>query len=172
MAEMLTIGEAAALAGVTASAIRFYERRGLLTPDAWSSGQRRYTTPTVRRLVFIRMLQDAGLALDEIDGILHASTVDEWKPIAERRLRALDGEIQQLQHARELLAGALLCRYDHPATECRIMGAEIDRRLMPSLPIGGERVSVAGLLSESSSRPRHAVPVQYRSRSGIMRAWR
>ena len=31
--------------------------------------------------------------------------------------------------AREVLAGALLCRFDHPATDCKIMGAEIDRRL-------------------------------------------
>jgi hypothetical protein len=42
---------------------------------------------------------------------------------------ALDEQIAQLQHARELLAGALWCRFDHPATDCKIMGAEIDRRL-------------------------------------------
>jgi hypothetical protein len=34
-----------------------------------------------------------------------------------------------LQQARAYLSGALLCRYDHPATDCKIMGAEIDRRL-------------------------------------------
>ena len=75
------------------------------------------------------MLQDAGLALDEIDGILNAATSTEWKAIAAVRLDVLDDEIARLQHAREYLAGALLCRYDHPATDCRIMGAEIDRRL-------------------------------------------
>ena len=75
------------------------------------------------------MLQDAGLALDEIDSILHAADVAEWKAIGARRLAALDEDIAQLQHAREILAAALLCRYDHPATDCRIMGAEIDRRL-------------------------------------------
>jgi DNA-binding transcriptional MerR regulator len=82
--------------------------------------------------VFIGMLQDAGLALDDIGGILHAATVAEWKAIASRRLTALDEQIAQLQHARDLLAGALLCRFDHPATDCNIMGAEIDRRLAES----------------------------------------
>ena len=126
---LLTIGEAAEIAGVATSAIRYYERRGLIAADTRVSGQRRYKTETMRRLVFIGMLQDAGLALDEIDGILHARDVATWKAIAAPRLEVLDEEIAQLQHSRDLLAGALLCRYDHPATECRIMGAEIDRRL-------------------------------------------
>ena len=111
------------------SAVRYYERRGLLTADAQRSGQRRYRTESLRRLVFIGMLQDAGLALDDIAGILNATGVDEWKAIARQRLAALDDDIERLQRAREVLAAALLCRYDHPATDCRIMGAEIDRRL-------------------------------------------
>jgi DNA-binding transcriptional MerR regulator len=126
---LLSIGEVAARAGVATSAVRYYERRGLLTADARASGHRRYKTDTMRRLVFIGMLQDAGLALDEIDGILHAASVTEWKAIAARRLEALDEQIAQLQHAREVLAAALLCRYDHPATDCHVMGAEIDRRV-------------------------------------------
>ena len=75
------------------------------------------------------MLQDAGLALDDIEGILRARDVRSWKAIARRRLEALDEEIAQLQRARAYLSGALLCRFDHPATDCKIMGAEIDRRL-------------------------------------------
>ena len=73
--ELLSIGEVAARAGVATSALRYYERRGLLPADARRSGQRRYSTTTLRRLVFIGMLQDAGLALDEIEGILGADTV-------------------------------------------------------------------------------------------------
>jgi len=75
------------------------------------------------------MLQDAGLALDDIAGILDAADAAEWKAIAARRLELLEGQIRRLQEAREYLAGALFCRYDHPATDCNIMGAEIDRRL-------------------------------------------
>jgi MerR family redox-sensitive transcriptional activator SoxR len=125
----LTIGEVADQAGVATSTIRYYERRGLLAADTRRSGQRRYREATLRRLVFIGMLQDAGLALDEISGVLNAKTVTEWKGIARTRLTALDEEIERLQLARDYLAGALLCRFDHPATDCRIMGAEIDRRL-------------------------------------------
>ena len=99
----MTIGEAARRAQVATSTIRYYERRGLLSADARQSGQRRYRIETLRRLVFIGMMQDIGLTLDE--------------------------QITQLQHARGLLAGALWCRFDHPATDCNIMGAEIDRRL-------------------------------------------
>jgi hypothetical protein len=46
-----------------------------------------------------------------------------------RRLELLDGEIERLTRARSYLQGALHCRYDHPASGCSIMGAEIDRRL-------------------------------------------
>jgi DNA-binding transcriptional MerR regulator len=127
--ELMTIGEVADSAHVATSTIRYYERRGLLSADARQSGQRRYRIETLRRLVFIGMMQDIGLTLDEVHGILHAATVAEWKSIAGQRLEALDGQIAQLQHARGLLAGALWCRFDHPATDCKVMGAEIDRRL-------------------------------------------
>jgi len=126
---LLTIGEVARRAGVATSAVRFYERRGLLAADARRSGQRRYREETLRRLVFIGMLQDAGLTLDDIAGVLDAAHVADWKAIATERLAALDDEIARLGRARAYLAGALLCRYDHPATDCLIMGAEIDRRL-------------------------------------------
>ena len=129
---LLTIGEVADRAHVATSTIRYYERRGLLVADARKSGQRRYQIATLRRLVFIGMLQDAGLALDDIDGILNAESVGEWKPIAARRLEVLDEQIARLNEARDYLAGALFCRYDHPATDCKIMGTEIDRRLADS----------------------------------------
>jgi len=127
---LLTIGEVARRAGVATSAVRFYERRGLLAADARRSGQRRYREETLRRLVFIGMLQDAGLTLDDIAGVFDATDVAGWKAIATERLGALDDEIARLEQARAYLTGALLCRYDHPATDCQIMGAEIDRRLV------------------------------------------
>jgi DNA-binding transcriptional MerR regulator len=125
----MTIGEVARRAGVATSTVRYYERRGLLAADARRSGQRRYRTSSLRTLVFIGMLQDAGLSLDDITSVLEAGDVGEWKEVAERRLAVLDAEIERLQHAALYLRGALLCRFDHPLTECRVMGAEIDRRL-------------------------------------------
>ena len=70
-----TIGDVARQAGVATSAVRYYERAGLLHADARESGQRRYRPETLRRLVFIGMLQDAGLSLDDIRGVLDASSV-------------------------------------------------------------------------------------------------
>ncbi|HET6952588.1 MAG TPA: MerR family transcriptional regulator [Acidimicrobiales bacterium] len=132
--ELMPIGEVARRVGVATSAVRYYERRGLLMADARRSGHRRYSVESLRRLVFIGMLQEAGLGLDDIAGILGAASVDEWKAIAARRLEALDAEIARLERARSYLQGALLCRYDHPASDCRIMGAEIDRRLASPSP--------------------------------------
>ena len=127
--DLMTIGELARRAGVAPSAVRYYERRGLLAADARQSGQRRYRSASLRLLVFIGMLQDSGLSLDDIDGILQAGTVTEWKAIARERVKVLDDEIERLTNARAYLQGALVCRYDHPATDCKVMGAEIDRRL-------------------------------------------
>ncbi len=126
---LMPIGTIADRAGVATSTARYYERRGLLCHDAWESGQRRYGIEALRRLVFIGMLQDAGLSLDDIDGVLHAAGNAEWKAVATERLAALSAEISRLQQAREYLQGALLCRYDHPLTDCTIVGREIDRRL-------------------------------------------
>lgn len=129
MDQLLPIGEVARRTGVATSAIRYYERIGLLAPAPQRGGKRWYDEAALRRLVFIGMLQDAGLQLDDIGGILDAGSVEEWKAIAAERLAVLDEEIARLELARAYLAGALLCRYDHPATECRVMGSEIDRRL-------------------------------------------
>jgi MerR family transcriptional regulator, copper efflux regulator len=138
---MLPIGEAAELIGVAPSTLRYYERRGLVASDARVSGQRRYGRSTVRRLVFVQMLQDAGLSLDEIEGVLDADDNASWKGIARQRLAQLDDDIAKLSRSRELLAAALLCRYDHPLDECRIMNGEIDRRLVDAdgSPDGEER---------------------------------
>ncbi len=126
-----TIGGVAALAGVATSTLRYYDRRGLVCADERVSGQRRYGPATIRRLAFVQMLQDAGLSLDDIQGILDAEDNSAWKAIATERLERLNDEIAQLEHARELLTAALLCRFDHPLDECRIMNDEIDRRLGP-----------------------------------------
>jgi DNA-binding transcriptional MerR regulator len=126
---LATIGQIARRAGVAGSTVRYYERCGLLQPDARESGQRRYGDAKQRLLVFIGMLKDAGLSLDDIHGILNAANIAEWKAIAQRRLDALNDDIARLEHARSYLQGALLCRFDHPLTECAIMGQEIDRRL-------------------------------------------
>jgi DNA-binding transcriptional MerR regulator len=141
---MLSIGQVADAAGVAVSTVRYYEREGLLAADERRSGQRRYRPETLRRLVFIGMLKDAGLSLEDIAGVLHAESKTEWKTIARRRLSELEQEIARLQNAHDYLRNALNCRYDHPATDCSVMGAEIDRRLSHTATIGGPEMPRTG----------------------------
>lgn len=125
---LATIGEVARRAGVATATVRYYERRWLLAADERRSGQRRFREPSLRWLVFIGMLKDAGLSLEDVAGILAATANEEWKAIARERLVDLDEEIARLEQARSYLEDALLCRCDHPVDECRIMNAEIGRR--------------------------------------------
>jgi MerR family redox-sensitive transcriptional activator SoxR len=62
----LTIGEVARRAGVAASAVRYYERVGLLPSPERVSGQRRYDEDVLGRLAFISVAQNAGFSLREI----------------------------------------------------------------------------------------------------------
>jgi MerR family transcriptional regulator, redox-sensitive transcriptional activator SoxR len=66
MENMLTIGEVAERSGLATSAIRFYERQGLVQAQRTSSGQRRFRRDVLRRIAFIRIAQRVGLTLEEI----------------------------------------------------------------------------------------------------------
>lgn len=85
MENMLTIGEVAERSGLAPSAIRFYERQGLVHAQRTSSGQRRFRRDVFRRIAFIRIAQRVGLTLDEIVTALavlpvdHAPTRRDWE---------------------------------------------------------------------------------------------
>ena len=128
-ADLMAIGEMARQAGVPTSTVRYYEREGLIEADSRMSGQRRYRPAKLRRLIFIGMLQDAGLSLKDIRGVFEAPSGAEWEQIGQRRLELLDSEIARLEHARTYLRGALLCPFHHPLNDCNVIGAEIDRRI-------------------------------------------
>ena len=66
MATTLTIGETAKRSGVAASALRFYEERGLIASERAGSAHRRFPRPVLRRVAFIVFAQRVGLTLDEI----------------------------------------------------------------------------------------------------------
>jgi MerR family transcriptional regulator, redox-sensitive transcriptional activator SoxR len=66
VSELLTIGEVARRSGVAASALRFYEERGLISSERSGSGHRRYPRPVLRRIAFVVFAQRVGLSLDEI----------------------------------------------------------------------------------------------------------
>jgi MerR family redox-sensitive transcriptional activator SoxR len=66
VSELLTIGEVSHRSGVAASALRYYEERGLVGSERAASGHRRYPRPVLRRIAFIVFAQRIGLSLEEI----------------------------------------------------------------------------------------------------------
>jgi MerR family redox-sensitive transcriptional activator SoxR len=110
----LSIGEVADRAGIAVSAIRYYERNGLLPEAERVSGQRRFTEETVQRLGIIDIAKQAGFSLDEV-GILLTS-IDEGAPaheqlqaLAERKLPEVDALIERAQAMRAWLTTASSC---------------------------------------------------------------
>jgi DNA-binding transcriptional MerR regulator len=113
----LTIGEAAARAGLNASALRYYERVGVIPPPERISGQRRYGEEVVERLGVIGVAKEAGFSLDEIRTLLES--VDRGEPaheqlraLAERKLPEVDALIDRAQAMREWLSTATRCGCD------------------------------------------------------------
>src|SRR5947208_10762346 len=68
--DLLTVSEVAVRSGFAASAIRFYEKQGLITASRTSGGQRRFERNMLRRLAFIRAARNVGLSLDEVAAAL------------------------------------------------------------------------------------------------------
>lgn len=112
--EALSIGEVAARAGVSVSAIRFYERRGLLPEPERVGGQRRYEPSTVKRLGIIAAAKRAGFSLDEISALLASADAgmpvhEELRMLAARKLPEVDALIDRAQTMRGWLTAASDC---------------------------------------------------------------
>lgn len=109
--ELVPIGELARRTGVATSALRYYERIGLLSP-AERTGQRRYYSPSsAERVALIRLCQDAGFTLVEIGRLLAAWSRRgrAWERLAERKIAELDARIADAQRAKKLITHALEC---------------------------------------------------------------
>src|ERR1700746_2297900 len=87
----LAIGELARRAGVTASALRYYEELGLLPAPARISGQRRYPESAARLVAAILLYSDAGFTLAEQRALMatHASTSGDRRQLMQRKLAEL-----------------------------------------------------------------------------------
>ncbi|MEU1290385.1 MerR family transcriptional regulator [Kitasatospora sp. NPDC005856] len=103
----MTIGRLAEITGVPASAIRYWERHGLLPVPEREGGQRRYPPGAAERITVLRTFQQAGLSLEEI------RELQREQPRRQAVIRAKIAEVRQrmvdLDHAHELLAHALVC---------------------------------------------------------------
>lgn len=104
---MKSIGELAREAGMAPSALRYYDRIGLLPADGKSGGKRRYGPQARRRLEVIRSCREAGFTLAEIRGLVHGR--DDFQAFARRKRAALDERIRELERTRDLLDEAVAC---------------------------------------------------------------
>lgn len=113
--ERLTVGEVAARSGFAASALRFYERRGLVRAERTDGGQRRYRREVLRRLAFIAAARHVGLTLEEIADTLaslpaeRTPTKADWNRISRRWRSRLEEEITALEALRDGLDSCIGC---------------------------------------------------------------
>ena len=126
--ETIGIGTLAKRAGVSIDTIRYYERNGLLSPQArLASGYRRYGDRQVARLRFIRRAQDLGFSLRDINGLLGLSgqrDVARIKRSAERKLAEVNKRIAALTRVQGALSVLIdKCPGHGRAAECPILNA-------------------------------------------------
>ena len=125
---LLTIGELARRAGVTTSALRYYEELGLLPAPARKSGQRRYPASAARLVAAILLYRDAGFTLAEQQTLLASPGTPAWRQLAQRKLAELDEQIATAQAAREAISHGLRCPHED-ITHCPNFNAGVTARL-------------------------------------------
>jgi len=113
--DLLTVGEIARRSGFAESAIRYYERLGLLAATRTSGGQRRFERSMLRRLAFIRAARNIGLSLDEVAATLRSlpagrtPTRTDWARLSAGWRDRLDGQIAALVALRDGLDSCIGC---------------------------------------------------------------
>jgi MerR family transcriptional regulator, redox-sensitive transcriptional activator SoxR len=111
----LTVGDVARRSGYAPSALRYYEREGLIHADRSDGGQRRYERVVLRRLAFIRAARHVGLTLDEVKDVLtelpasRTPTRADWTRITHLWRRRLDEQIEALVALRDGLDSCIGC---------------------------------------------------------------
>ncbi|MGH2702816.1 MAG: MerR family transcriptional regulator [Actinomycetota bacterium] len=113
----LTIGQLAERVGLNTSAIRYYERVGLLPEPERISGQRRYTDETVQRLRALDVAKRAGFTLDEARILLNSDDDDapaheQIRALAQRKLPEVEALIDRAEAMRRWLTTATACNCD------------------------------------------------------------
>jgi DNA-binding transcriptional MerR regulator len=147
--DLIPIGEAAARLGLSASALRYYDERGLVRPVR-HSGRRMYGPEELRSLAFIKLAHRLGLPLQTAGAVLDAAG-PSWRRTVREQIDDLDAVIAQAQGAQLFLTHALNCPTEHPARECPTMMAALD-----SLVAGTTVEELAA--QHASSTVLHAAP--------------
>ncbi|WP_380168911.1 MerR family DNA-binding transcriptional regulator [Jannaschia sp. R86511] len=114
-AHTLTVGQVAEASGVATSAVRFYERQGLLTSLRTSGNQRRYDEYAPCMVRICRVAQRVGLTVQEVVALFEAlpaePTKADWQSLTEQLVSAAEGRIFELRQAlNDLGSGQPLCK--------------------------------------------------------------
>ncbi len=115
MDDLLTIGEVARRSGVAASALRFYEDRGLIASQRASSGHRRYPRAVLRRIAFVVFAQKIGLTLEEIGAELARLPTDrvptgrDWSRLSSRWTARIEERLAELERLKAGLSECIGC---------------------------------------------------------------
>jgi MerR family transcriptional regulator, redox-sensitive transcriptional activator SoxR len=114
VARELTIGELSERSGVSQSALRFYERQGLIHADRTGGNQRRYVSTTLRRVALVQAGKAAGIPLERIREALdtlpeRGPTKRDWERLSRSWAHELDERIATLQSLRTRLTTCIGC---------------------------------------------------------------
>ena len=115
MDNVLTIQEISRRSGVSASALRFYEERGLISSERADSGHRRFARAVLRRIAFIVFAQRIGLSLEEIGAELaklpagRAPSGRDWGRLSRQWSARIDERIAELERLRLGLTECIGC---------------------------------------------------------------
>ena len=115
MSDLITIGEVSRRSGVAASALRYYEDRGLIKSEREGSGHRRYARDVLRRVAFIVFAKRIGLTLDEIGGELAKLPSEgvpagrEWSRLSRGWTSRIDRRIAELERLKAGLTECIGC---------------------------------------------------------------
>jgi MerR family transcriptional regulator, redox-sensitive transcriptional activator SoxR len=113
--ESMTIGEVARRARLRASAVRYYEKIGLLPTPQRIRGQRRYESRVLEHLAVISVAKRVGFRIDEIKHLFHGfrngvPAYRRWQILAQRKLAELDEMIVRAKQIKRLLRKAERCK--------------------------------------------------------------
>jgi MerR family transcriptional regulator, redox-sensitive transcriptional activator SoxR len=114
-ADLLTVSELANRSGFAPSAIRFYDKEGLISSSRTAGGQRRFERNTLRRLAFIRAARNVGLSLDEVAAALarlpgnRTPTRADWAALSRQWRTRLTEQIEALTALRDNLQSCIGC---------------------------------------------------------------
>jgi MerR family redox-sensitive transcriptional activator SoxR len=152
----MKIGELAARAKLAASAIRYYEREGLLAPPARAGGMRVYGPRVMHELAVVQFAKDAGSTLPEIKQLLHGFPTstpasERWKKLARRKIAEMDENIAKAQAMKGMLERVMKCQCQEfeQCAEGMARRAEARRKILARASRLGKR-STAG----PASRPK------------------